>query len=58
MPLHVFEWRPEYETAGFERDAIYLLRPDSYVALIDPAAAPDSLTRYFADRAIRPGWLK
>jgi 2-polyprenyl-6-methoxyphenol hydroxylase-like FAD-dependent oxidoreductase len=26
IPLHLFEWRPEHQSAGFERDAVYLLR--------------------------------
>jgi 2-polyprenyl-6-methoxyphenol hydroxylase-like FAD-dependent oxidoreductase len=30
--LHVFAWRAEMERAGFERNAIYLVRPDGYVA--------------------------
>ena len=37
------------------RDALYLLRPDSYVALADTSGAPAVLDRYFADRRIRPG---
>ena len=40
MPLHVFNWRPEHEAAGLARDAIYLLRPDTYVALADRSGAP------------------
>src|SRR6266567_1000652 len=35
VPLHVFTWRSEHEAAGLTRDAIYLLRPDTYVALVD-----------------------
>src|SRR5438552_6099986 len=31
LPLHVFDWRPGYEAAGLARDALYLLRPDTYV---------------------------
>jgi hypothetical protein len=54
VPLHVFSWRSEYEGAGLARDALYLLRPDTYVALADTAGAPDALDRYFADRGIRP----
>ncbi|HEX5263560.1 MAG TPA: FAD-dependent monooxygenase [Phenylobacterium sp.] len=53
LPLHVFAWRDEYHRAGLARDALYLLRPDTYVALADPAATPRVLDRYFAARAIR-----
>jgi hypothetical protein len=53
LPLHVFEWRPEYEAAGLGRDALYLLRPDTYVALADGAGAPDVLERYFEDQRIK-----
>ena len=52
MPLHVFDWRPEHEATGLARNAIYLLRPDTYVALADPTGAPDALERYLADREI------
>jgi 2-polyprenyl-6-methoxyphenol hydroxylase-like FAD-dependent oxidoreductase len=54
VPLHVFPWRFEYERAGLARDALYLLRPDTYVALADATGAPDRLDRYFSDRGIRP----
>jgi len=53
VPLHVFDWRSEYEAAGLARDALYLLRPDTYVALADTSGAPDALNRYCADRGIR-----
>jgi 2-polyprenyl-6-methoxyphenol hydroxylase-like FAD-dependent oxidoreductase len=54
VPLHIFGWRSEYETAGLARDALYLLRPDSYVALADGSGAADVLARYFEDHGIRP----
>ena len=55
VPLHVFGWRTEYEKAGFARDALYLLRPDSYVALADASGAPDDLARYFGNHGIQLG---
>jgi hypothetical protein len=54
LPLRVFGWQRQYQAAGFARDALYLLRPDTYVALADPGGAPDALDRYFADQRIRP----
>ena len=53
VPLHVFGWRSEYEAAGLARDALYLLRPDTYVALADGSGAASALDRYFADRGIK-----
>ena len=53
VPLHLFDWRSEYEVAGLARDALYLLRPDSYVALADGSGAPNSLDRYFRDHRIQ-----
>jgi hypothetical protein len=50
LPLHVFEWRPAHEAAGLARDALYLLRPDTYVALAEPRADPGTLERYFSQR--------
>ena len=52
LALHHFEWVTKMAAAGFERDALYLIRPDGYVALADAAAAVDVLQRYLRDRAI------
>ena len=54
LPLHVFAWRPDYEKAGLAPDALYLLRPDSYVALADAAGSVDTLERYLTARNLRP----
>jgi 2-polyprenyl-6-methoxyphenol hydroxylase-like FAD-dependent oxidoreductase len=53
LPLNVFSWRSEHETAGLARDAIYLLRPDTYVAIADTSGAPNVLDRYFVEQEIQ-----
>jgi 2-polyprenyl-6-methoxyphenol hydroxylase-like FAD-dependent oxidoreductase len=55
LTLQTFEWRPEYERAGLARDAVYLLRPDTYVALAEPSGSPEALERYAAERQITFG---
>ncbi|HXQ13323.1 MAG TPA: FAD-dependent oxidoreductase [Caulobacteraceae bacterium] len=55
VPLHVFAFRDDHRRVGIARDAAYLLRPDTYLALADPRADPATLERYFADRGIKPG---
>jgi hypothetical protein len=45
-PLRVFTWRPGLRRAGFRRAALYLVRPDGYVALADPDAHPERLREY------------
>lgn len=52
VPLRVFAWSEEYLSAGLARNALYLLRPDSYIALSDPAPSSGKLDKYFADRNI------
>ena len=53
VPLHVFDRRSEHETAGLARDAVYLLRPDTYVALADTSGAPNTLNHYCAEHGIQ-----
>jgi len=55
VPLHRFEWKPGAAQAGLRRDALYLLRPDGYVALADPGASLPRLDRYLSVRGISPG---
>jgi 2-polyprenyl-6-methoxyphenol hydroxylase-like FAD-dependent oxidoreductase len=54
VPLHVFEFREDQRRVGIVRDAAYLLRPDTYVAVADPRADPAMLERYFTERGIKP----
>lgn len=35
IPLHVFPWHPKYQDVGLAQDAAYLIRPDSYIAVVE-----------------------
>jgi 2-polyprenyl-6-methoxyphenol hydroxylase-like FAD-dependent oxidoreductase len=53
LPLHVFAWSDACGAAGLKRDALYLLRPDTYVALVEPAGQSRALEQYFTERGIQ-----
>jgi 2-polyprenyl-6-methoxyphenol hydroxylase-like FAD-dependent oxidoreductase len=53
LALHVFAWRPAYEEAGLVRNALYLLRPDTYVGLVEAQGSVAALERYFRERGLR-----
>jgi len=55
LRLCVFPWNATYERSGFSRNAIYLLRPDTYIALAADKQDPEVLRSYFADRGLSPG---
>ncbi len=52
VALHVFAWSPACETAGFARDAAYLLRPDTYVAFADAHQSVAALDGYVSARGL------
>ena len=54
LPLHRFDWSSGHEAAGFARDAVYLIRPDTYVALADTTGTPGAVQSYFTQHNIRP----
>ena len=51
--LHAFPWRRAAQRAGLRRGAAYLVRPDGYVALADPASNPARLEAYLDRWALR-----
>jgi 2-polyprenyl-6-methoxyphenol hydroxylase-like FAD-dependent oxidoreductase len=53
LPLHVFRWRPSCTDAGMTENALYLLRPDTYIALAETASPTEALSRYFDGLAVR-----
>ncbi len=53
LAVHVFEWAQVHETAGFARDAMYLVRPDAYIALAATEQDPALIERYLAVHDLR-----
>ena len=54
LELLVIPWRESHAAAGLQRGSLYLLRPDTYIALIDRAASTETLARYFSERGLAP----
>ena len=52
LVLHVFPWSQPMDRAGLARDALYLIRPDGYVALADRGGSAAVLERYLDTRGI------
>jgi 2-polyprenyl-6-methoxyphenol hydroxylase-like FAD-dependent oxidoreductase len=50
LPLHTFAWQQGMRRVGLQRGALYLVRPDGYVALADPRADTARLRQYFDKR--------
>jgi 2-polyprenyl-6-methoxyphenol hydroxylase-like FAD-dependent oxidoreductase len=53
IPLHVFAWHSTMQSAGLQRDAVYLVRPDGYVALASADTGDAPIARYLTERKIR-----
>src|SRR5206468_2595088 len=54
LPLHVFPWRPATGRTGLQRNAVYLVRPDGYVAMADPERSPTAIPSYLDARKLTP----
>jgi 2-polyprenyl-6-methoxyphenol hydroxylase-like FAD-dependent oxidoreductase len=54
LALHVFPWRSEMSQTGLRRNALYLVRPDGYVALADPEGSAKGVAAYLDERRIVP----
>jgi 2-polyprenyl-6-methoxyphenol hydroxylase-like FAD-dependent oxidoreductase len=55
LPLHAFAWEPGIRKAGLKRGALYLVRPDGYVALADPLGNAARLVQYMDAQEIELG---
>ena len=54
LALRVFPWRPEMGETGLRRNALYLVRPDGYVALADREGRATAVAAYLDARAVKP----
>ncbi len=54
VPLREFPWSDAFWNAGLMHDALYLVRPDGYVALAEPNARAQVLERYLETWGIGP----
>jgi hypothetical protein len=52
LPLHVFICHRAMARSGLRRDAVYLVRPDGYVAMVDREGHAEALTPYFCRHQI------
>jgi hypothetical protein len=52
LPLHLFPWRQEMSRTGLQRDALYLVRPDGYVAFAHPSGGAIAMIDYLNARQL------
>src|SRR5216683_8182687 len=50
LPLHVFPWQTAMKKASLRRNALYLVRPDGYIALADAQGNAATLQSYLDER--------
>ena len=55
IPLHRFDFDDDAQAAGLKRDAVYLVRPDGYVALALAPGDEGGLTGFIHGRELRIG---
>jgi hypothetical protein len=53
LTLHEFGWQKAMERAGLHRDALYLVRPDGYVAFATADQSAATLCMYLNAHGIR-----
>jgi hypothetical protein len=56
LAIRVFPWHPEMSRARLKRNAVYLVRPDGYIALADPEGSAALVASYLdARKVLNPG---
>jgi 2-polyprenyl-6-methoxyphenol hydroxylase-like FAD-dependent oxidoreductase len=54
LPLHVFPWRPAMHQSGLRRNAVYLVRPDGYIGLVNQEGKATVIRSYLDARHCGP----
>jgi 2-polyprenyl-6-methoxyphenol hydroxylase-like FAD-dependent oxidoreductase len=54
LRLHVFPWRAEMKRSGLRRNALYLVRPDGYVAVAADRNCVETVRSYLAELGFSP----
>ena len=54
LDLHRIPWAPAMRKTGVKQDALYLVRPDGYVALAEPKGDAERLLAYLDAHGIQP----
>jgi 2-polyprenyl-6-methoxyphenol hydroxylase-like FAD-dependent oxidoreductase len=54
IPLHAFAWHAAMSRAGLQRNAVYLIRPDGYVALAGHPGSAATIGAYLDKNKIGP----
>jgi 2-polyprenyl-6-methoxyphenol hydroxylase-like FAD-dependent oxidoreductase len=54
VPLQIYPWREAMGDAGLRENALYLIRPDTYVALADPTQSVAVVRGFLDEVGIRP----
>lgn len=53
IPLHVFPWDDKYGQVGLGADAAYLVRPDTYIAVVEASGFPERFKKYLEDNQLQ-----
>lgn len=52
LPLHIFQWQTGMDRAGLRRNAVYLIRPDGYIGLVESRSTVGRVASYLDARRI------
>ncbi len=52
LAFHVFPWQPGFAHFGLVENAVYLIRPDGYIAFADPPAKARTLAAYLDSQGL------